>query len=501
MTTPPAPESSGTPAPRTARGGLAVAVLSLSGILVALLQTLMVPVLPSFAVDLGIPATSASWLVTITLLTGAVGTPLIGRLADMFGKRTMLLVCLALMVAGSVVAILGSGFAAAVVGRGLQGFAVALMPVGISMMRDILPVEKLGTGVALMSATIGIGSVFGAPLAGVLYDHLGWRSLFWVPAAGAILMAVLLPLVVPESATRSGGRFDYAGAVLFTTALTAILLAISKGGAWGWSSPAVIALALVGILGLASWIPLQLKTSEPLVDLRTSVRRPVLVANTCALLLGFAMFLSSYASLQELQVPAATGFGLGLSATLAGMVMLPGGVAMIVLAPVTAAMIRRWGARVTLVIAAGVMAVGFAERGVLGSTVLTVGISAFVISIGVAFALAAMPVLITTSVPLDQTASANSVNSLVRAVGTSTASAVGAAVVAASTVTVGAAVVPAQTGLDRLFWLGTAVSAVALIVVGCIPLVAGKQENSGNTNAGGGHDVRGATGVDVTEPA
>ncbi|WP_241665674.1 MFS transporter [Prescottella subtropica] len=497
---------SSTPAPRSARGGLAVAVLSLSGILVALLQTLMVPVLPSFAVDLGIPATSASWLVTITLLTGAVGTPLIGRLADMVGKRAMMLVCLGMMVAGSVVAVLGPGFAGAVVGRGLQGFAVALMPVGISMMRDILPPEKLGTGVALMSATIGIGSVFGAPLAGVLYDSLGWRSLFWLPAAFAILMAVLLPLAVPESTTRSGGRFDYAGALLFTTALTAVLLAISKGGAWGWGSPASIGLVAVGVVGLAAWIPLQLRMSEPLVDLRTSVRRPVLVANMCALLLGFAMFLSSYASLQELQVPAATGDGLGLSATMAGMVMLPGGVAMIVLAPVTAAMIGKWGGRVTLAIAAAAMAVGFVERGVLGSTVLTVGVSAFVISIGVAFALAAMPVLITTSVPLDQTASANSVNSLVRAVGTSTASAVGAAVIAASTVTIGAAVVPAQAGLDRLFWLGAAVSVVALVVVGCMPMVSRTRPGTGNDgtrddDTGDDHDVRGATGVGVTEPA
>ncbi|MCA1008485.1 MFS transporter [Rhodococcus hoagii] len=452
------------PAPRTARSGLVIGVLSLSGILVALLQTLMVPVLPAFAADLGVPPTSASWLVTITLLTGAVGTPLIGKLADMFGKRAMMLLCLGLVVAGSLLAALGPGFASVVAGRGLQGFAMALMPVGISMMRDVLPPERLGSGVALMSATIGVGSVMGMPLAGVLHDRLGWQALFWVPAGFAVAMAVLLPFVVPESDTRAAGRFDYAGAVLLTSALTAVLLAISKGGAWGWGSVSTLGLAAAGLIGLMVWVPLQLKVAHPLVDLRTSVRRPVLVSNLCALLLGFAMFLSSYSSTQELQVPASAGHGLGLSATAAGLVMLPGGVVMIVLAPVSAAMIRNWGARVVLAIGAGAICLGFVERGVLGSSVLVVGVSAFVVSMGVAFALAAMPVLITTAVPLDQTASANSVNSLVRAIGTSGASAVGSAVLAASAVVVGTVTVPALDSLDRLFWLGAAVSAVALLV-------------------------------------
>ncbi len=388
----------------------------------------------------------------------------------MFGKRAMMLVCLGLMIAGSVVAAVGSGFVTAVVGRGLQGFAMALMPVGISMMRDVLPPERLGSGVALMSATIGIGSVLGMPLAGVLHEHLGWQSLFWVPAAFAVVMAVLLPFVVPESNTRAAGRFDYAGAALLTSALSAVLLAISKGGTWGWGESAHRGARDCRCDRAGGVGPVGVEVSHPLVDLRTSIRRPVLVSNLCALLLGFAMFLSSYASTQELQVPRSEGHGLGLSAAAAGLVMLPGGVVMIFLAPVSAAMIRAWGAGVTLAVGAGAISLGFVERGVFGSSVLTVGISAFVVSVGVAFALAAMPVLITMAVPLDQTASANSVNSLVRAVGTSGASAVGAAVLAASAVMVGATAVPSPIGLDRLFWLGAAVSAVALIVVVCVPL-------------------------------
>ncbi len=111
-----------------------------------------------------------------------------------------------------VVAAVGSGFVTAVVGRGLQGFAMALMPVGISMMRDVLPPERLGSGVALMSATIGIGSVLGMPLAGVLHEHLGWQSLFWVPARSGVRwrMAVLL-VRGPGVEPRARGPFRLRG--------------------------------------------------------------------------------------------------------------------------------------------------------------------------------------------------------------------------------------------------------------------------------------------------
>jgi len=156
---------------------------------------------------------------------------------------------------------------------------------------------------------------------------------------------------------------------------------------------------------------------------------------------------------------------------------------MIFLAPASAAMIRNWGARVVLAVGAAAISLGFVERGVFGSSVLTVGVSAFVVSVGVAFALAAMPVLITTAVPLDQTASANSVNSLIRSVGTSGASAVGAAVLAASAVTVGAATVPTPDSLTRLFWLGAAVSAVAVLVAS-IPISAERTRRTGLVDPG-----------------
>lgn len=160
----------------------------------------------------------------------------------MYGKRKMMVVCLAIMVSGSVLAAVGGSFVWLIIGRTLQGFATALIPVGISIMRDELTKEKIGTAVALMSATMGIGSALGLPLAGVLYESLGWASIFWVTAGAGTLLFFAVVLMVPESKVRTPGRFDFAGALVLSAALAALLLALSKGGSWGWGSEPVLLL-------------------------------------------------------------------------------------------------------------------------------------------------------------------------------------------------------------------------------------------------------------------
>lgn len=386
----------------------------------------------------------------------------------MYGKRAMMLLCLGVMVVGCLIAATSQSFLVLVLGRSMQGFASALLPVGISIMRDALPPEKLSGAVALMSATVGIGGMVGMPMAGVLSAHWGLSSLFWVTGAVGIVVAVVLPFVVPESAVKSRGRFDFLGAIVFTAAMTSLLLAISKGTEWGWGSPVILVLIAAGIVLLSSWVPWELRASAPLVDLRTSVRAPILVSNICALLLGFAMFISSLAATQELQLPAESGsesgFGLGLSASAAGLAMSPGGLLMVLLATVSPKVTRRWGAKTTLATGAIVIAFGYVLRVFLAPTLFTIILGTAIVSAGVAFALAAMPTLITESAPLDQTASANSVNSLLRSVGTSTGSAVAAAVLASSTVLIGAAVVPTLHSFEVLYSIGAGAALLAAIV-------------------------------------
>lgn len=437
--------------------GLVITVLALCGTLVSLQQTLVLPLLPDFPEILGTTSDNASWLVTITLLTAAVGTPIVSRLADMFGKKLMLVVCMWAVILGSIVAALSTSLAVVVLGRGLAGLGACLVPVGISIMRDHLPAESVGSGVALMSATLGIGGAVGMPLAGVIYANFDWHTLFYVSGGFAVVMLVAVLLVVPESTVRTRGRFDYVGALLLSVALTCFLLAVSKAGSWGWGSPLTLSLLAAAGLVLAAWVPWELRVGQPLVDIRTSTRRTVLLTNSASVLVGFAMFANFLTSVQQVQMPASTGYGFGLSVVDTGLWMLPSGILMVAMSPVSARLIRRFGPRLILIVGAVVMAVGFIGRSLLHGSVLEVMASAAVASVGTAMAFAAMPTLIMRAVPLTETASANGLNTLLRSIGTSSASAMVAAVFAAGmVVTPSGETAPAFTAYQVVFWSGTA---------------------------------------------
>ena len=448
-----------------------ITVLCLSGTTVSLQQTMVVPLLPAFQQVLGVSADDASWLVTATLLTSAVATPIVARLADMFGKRLMMLVCIVLMTAGSIVAALGADFATIVAGRSLQGFASALIPVGISIMRDELPREKVSSAIALMSATLGIGGALGLPLGGILYQQAGWESVFWLSAAvgAAILVAVFA--VVSESDVMTRGRFDFLGAVMLSVILTALLLAISKGGSWGWGSERTILLFVVTAVGLALWIPYSLKVSQPLVDLRTSARRPVLLTNIGSIMVGFALFANMLLSTQQLQLPVASGHGFGLDPVAAGLAMIPSGLAMVVFSPVSGALINRYGGKATLITGSAIMAAAYIGRVFFSDSIAAVIIGSTIVSIGSAVAYAAMPSLIMANVPITETASANGLNALLRAIGTSSSSAAVAAILAGVTVSVGGTVYPSMAAFQDVFWLAALASLASCAVVGFVPRV------------------------------
>ncbi|BAK33195.1 major facilitator superfamily transporter [Microlunatus phosphovorus NM-1] len=447
--------------------GAVVAVLCLAGTTVSLQQTLVVALLPSFAELLSLSTDDVSWLITATLLTSAVATPVVARLADMYGKRLMMIVCIVLMAAGSLIAALSSGsFALLIVGRALQGFSSALIPVGISIMRDQLPKEKVSSAIALMSATLGIGGALGLPLGGLLFSHFGWSAVFWLSVVVGIAILVAVIRIVPESGVRTRGRFDLVGALLLSAALTCLLLVISKGAQW--HGEVVIALLVAAVAILAVWFPYSLRASQPLVDLRTSARRPVLLTNLASVLVGFALMANILLTAQQLQLPPVAG-GYGLDALSAGLAMVPGGLAMVVFSPVSGRMINRWGGRITLLTGCAIMGAAYLGWAFFGHSMLAVVTGSTIVMVGCAIAYAAMPSLIMANVPITETASANGLNSLLRALGTSTASAVIAALLAGVTHEVDGVQVTSPLAYTITCWIGLAVCLAAGVLVWLVP--------------------------------
>ncbi|MCD2194518.1 MFS transporter [Actinomycetospora endophytica] len=449
-----------------ARAPIFVAVLALAGITVSLQQTLVVPLVPQFPRLLGASAADTAWIVTATLLTAAVATPVVGRLADMVGKRRMMLFCLVMLIAGSVVAALSQSLIPLIVGRALQGLSTGLIPLGISLMRDELPPERLGSATALMSASLGVGGALGLPLAAIIAQTADWHVLFWAAAGLGVVVLVGVLALVPESAQRAGGRFDLVGAVGLAVALVSLLLAVSKGSSWGWGSPTTITLFAVAVVVLLAWGAWELRTRQPLVDLRVSARRQVLLTNAASVVFGFSMFAMSLVYPQLLQLPASTGYGLGQSIIVAGLVLAPGGLCMMAMSPISARISAAAGPRTTLMVGAVVVAVGYGVGAAFHGAVWQLLISSIVIACGIGLAYGAMPSLIMAAVPVEQTAAANSLNNLMRALGTSFASAIAGVLLASLVTSAGA---PTEGAFVLVMLLGAAAALVALAIMGFVP--------------------------------
>jgi MFS family permease len=451
------------------RPNVVVVVLALGGIVVSLMQTLVIPLIPQLPALLGASPADTPWVITATLLAGAVATPVVGRLGDMYGKRRMLLISLVLLVAGSVIAALSSTLPPMVAGRALQGLAAGVIPLGISIMRDELPAERLGSATALMSASLGVGGALGLPAAAFVAQNADWHLLFWIAAGLGTLVTVLVLACVPESSVRTGGRFDVVGAVGLSAALVFLLLAISKGAAWGWGSAVTLSLFCAAAIVLLLWGWWELRTARPLVDLRTTARRQVLLTNLTSMVFAFAMFAMSLVLPQILQLPKATGYGLGQTLLATGLVLVPSGLVMMATAPLSARVSRTRGPKVTLMLGAVVVAAGYGLGVVLMSEVWQLVLVSGMIGAGIGLAYGAMPALIMSAVPVSETAAANSLNTLMRAIGTSVSSAVAGVILAQLTVPFGPVAVPSPDGFRLIMAIGSVTALIALGIAAFIP--------------------------------
>lgn len=444
-------------------------MLSAAGISVSLMQTLIIPLIPELPKLLNANWSDASWAITITLLTGAVATPVFGRLGDMYGPKPILVVCALLLTVGSLTAAATSTLLPFVVGRGLQGFGMPIIPLGISVLRSCVPPEKVGAAMGLMSASLGVGGALGLPLSAVIAEQFDWHVLFWFSAGLGVASLLLFLFLVPRVAAVSSDRLDVLGVVGLAGGLVTLLLGITKGQSWGWTSTTTIGMFATSCVVFALFAMWQLRVSAPIVDLRTTVRRPVLTTNLASVGIGFAMFAMSLIAPQILELPPQTGYGLGQSMLSTGLWLAPGGLAMMLSAPIAARVAGRHGPRFTFVVGCAIVCLSY-----LGGQRLiesAPGILAFnvVVSVGVGFAFASMPSLINAAVPMSETAAANGINSLARSLGTSISSAVLAAILAGMTMSVAGQDLPTLTAFRVALFIAAGAAAIATGFAWLIP--------------------------------
>ncbi|WP_435158664.1 MFS transporter [Amycolatopsis sacchari] len=443
-----------------------VPVLAFTGVVVAVMQTLLVPVLKDLPRLLDTAPGNTTWVITSTLLSGAVATPVTGTLGDLYGKRRMLIVSLAVMVAGSLVSALTSDLIPMITGRALQGLAMGAIPLGIGLMRDLLPGEELGSAMALMSSSLGVGGSLALPAAALVAQHADWHVLFYGAAGLGVVCTVLTIVVVPEPPARARGRFDVLGAIGLSAGLVLFLLPVSRASDWGWTSGRTLGLFTAAAVVLALWAVLELRLAAPLVDLRTTVRPAVLLTNLASITVGASFLVVSLVLPQLLQLPKATGYGLGQPMVVAGLLMAPLGLAMMGTAPVHARLSARYGPKGTLILGMVIIAAGYgAGLGLLSapwqSLVLVV-----VLGAGIGLAYSSLPALIVAAVPVSETGAANGLNTLMRSIGAALSSAVVGAVL---TSTANESTLPSLQGFRLSFLFAAGAMAVGLVAAVLLP--------------------------------
>ncbi|MGO2052947.1 MFS transporter [Glutamicibacter sp. 287] len=459
------PTSAGIPG-----SGLAVAVLASAGIASSITQTMVTPLIPQLPSIFGTSASNTAWIITATLLAAAVAVPISGRLGDLFGKRRMLLILALPLILGSIVCAMAPTVEVMIVGRALQGLGSGIVPLGIAMLRDLVPKERLSSAIATVSATLGVGGAIGMPISAAVIDFANWRALFYGSAVVTLLVVIAIWKLIPAlPAGAAGQRFDWLGAIGLGIGLISLMLAVSKGSSWGWAAPLTLGLFGIAALTLLLWGIWETRTKDPLVDLRTAVIPRVLLTNIASIFVGFGMYASMLVMPQILQLPSQTGYGLGQSILAAGLWMAPGGLMMLVLSPVGGRLSDARGPKFTLVLGVSVIAVGYGLTLLGMSSAWSLMLTSLVINGGVALAYGAMPAIIMGAVPRSETAAANGFNTLMRSLGTTTGAAVIGLVLAQMTTDFGGASLPSESGFRMALILGAGISVVAAILAACIP--------------------------------
>lgn len=445
------------------RSGLLIGVLSLISAVSALQQAVVIPILPRLMTAFDSSLTSVSWALTVSLLVGAIATPIAGRLGDMIGHKTVLVAVVALLAAGSIVGALSTSLPVFIIARVLQGFSAAVIPLAIGLLRTSLPAHRVHSGIGVVSATLGAGNGVGLLLAGIISALIpGYTPLFWIITALSILGLVLALGCIPSSPARRSGRLDVPGTVLLSAALVALLLAISQGSVWGWASAATI-----GMFGAAAvfgvfWVIVERRVSDPIVNIEMLIDPRTVGATLASLFLGFGLFGAFVLIPNLVQTPSTTGYGFGATVLGAALFLMPTTILMLGISLVSGRLVRRFSASSVVACGSLCTAAALVFVAIFHSNPISIYIGTTILGVGIGLAFAALGIMAVEHVRPAQTASASGINSLARLVGGSIASpTVSAVLVASSSV---AANAPTIDGFVAGFIITSVGAAIAAAV-------------------------------------
>jgi EmrB/QacA subfamily drug resistance transporter len=465
----------------TSGAGGVLAATCLSTLVVNANTSAVSILLPAISKDTGMDVTTLQWAVTGYSLVGAAVIVTSGSLGDVFGRKRVFQLGLLVFVVSCILIALSSSGGAVIAGRMIQGAAGStILACGLSLLSVANSGQAQLRAVSLWGAAAAIGAAAGPLMGGVLVELTGWQGLFWLDAGIAIVCMVLTYATVSESRDPTRSRsIDYAGSVLIALTLAPVILALSKGSAWGWFSLGTILCLVVAVASGSAFVVVEKRVSVPMLDLAL-LRNRILVGSTIAILIGAGtinglMYLLSL----YFQNPNALGF----SPLEAGLATLPATAGLVAVAPLVPRFAAKLGGREVIALGFLITAAGFAVVGLVqaswryGAFVLPL----VAIAVGMGMSNGPSSSASTACVPANQVGSASGISNMARYVGAAVATALAASIYGAVIADRTAEGKPAgdalASGLGAASWVMALISFAGVLMA----VLMGRHRTAGGT--------------------
>jgi MFS family permease len=430
-------------------------------------QTIVAPALPAIEQHFRSSPTSAVWLLTGYVLAAAVAMPLAGRLGDQYGHRRGLLWSLGAFALGSLVSALASSIGVLIAGRVIQGLGAGIAPLAVALLRRHVRSERLPQAVGLLVASGSVGATAGLLLAGPLTDHVSNSAIFWLLLIVACTLAVAVWVAVDETPDRISGRIDVQGAVLLAGGLGCAMLAISRAGVWGWGSARTVVLFAVAVAVLGAFVWRERSAAEPLIAWATLGRRSVWSANLAMAAIGFAILIGLALVPLIGGYPKLTGYGLGLSTTSVGLLLVPCSLATLIAGPLGGRLITWMGARTQALVGTACATASYVLLATLHRTGLAIILATIPLGFGIGLALGAITNLVVAATSPEQTGATVALNTVIRSVAAALGVQIATAIVTGTQGTIPG--LPADSGFTSAFVMSAIAMAVAVGAVLLLP--------------------------------
>ncbi len=399
------------------RPGLVLGVLTLVGLVTSYVEAMVIPSLPKIEAALSATDEQAAWVVSAYLVVGAAIAPLFGKMGDVYGKRRLYLISLSLYS----FAVLMAGFAPSVsyliAARAVQGFGFALFPLGLAIVTDVFPREKVAVAQGVLSATFAIGMTVGMIAGAYVEEYLGWRALFHIAFALSLVTLSLAWLFLYSLPPVSRERVDYASTTLLASATASVLVYLTEAPYRGWLTTDQIALLLLGFALFGGFIGYGSRSTNVIIRFDLLKRRNVMVANVVGLLSGLAMFLLFMGVIYFSE--EAPPYGLGLSVISAAITLLPATLAMVFIAPLVGSATSSIGPKPVLIYGSLVSALGFYLFTVDRATTTALVLDSFITGVGIVSIMIPIVNMVAVSMPPDSVSVGLGFNTMVRFLGAS----------------------------------------------------------------------------------